>query len=137
MNENELAKIVLDLSFKVHKILGPGLLESVYEDCLFYEIVNAGLFAEKQKAIPVVYEDLKLEAGFRADIVVENKLIVELKSVEAIADIHIARTLTYLKFSGCKLGLLINFNNVLLKNGIKRLILGNLNHISESDFISK
>ncbi len=137
MNENELAKIVLDLSFKVHKILGPGLLESVYEDCLFYEIVNAGLFAEKQKTIPVVYENLKLEAGFRADIVVENKLIVELKSVEAIADIHIARTLTYLKFSGCKLGLLINFNNVLLKNGIKRLILGNLNHISESDFISK
>jgi len=124
MNENEIAKLVFELGLKVHKTLGPGLLESSYEECLFYEIGKNGLFVEKQKALPLVYEEVKLEIGYRIDLIVENKLIIEIKAVEALNDIHLAQILTYLKLSNCKLGLLINFNTVLFKNGVKRVING-------------
>ncbi|PKP17136.1 MAG: GxxExxY protein [Bacteroidetes bacterium HGW-Bacteroidetes-21] len=124
MTENEIAKIVFDLGLNVHKILGPGLLESSYEECLYYEISKYGLRVEKQKALPLIYEEVKLEIGYRIDLLVENKVIVEIKAVEALNDIHLAQILTYLKLSGCKLGLLINFNNVLFKNGVKRVING-------------
>jgi len=126
MTENELSKIVFEAGMKVHKALGAGLLESAYEECLFYELQKSGLFVEKQKALPLVYEDVKLEAGYRIDLLVERKLVVEIKSVEALNDLHLAQILTYLKLSGCKLGLLINFNTVLFKNGVKRVINGQL-----------
>lgn len=122
--ENILATEVIGLAIKVHKELGPGLLESAYKECLNYEIYNAGLFVEKEKAVPLIYEDIKLDCGYRLDIIVENRLIIEAKSVETLNDIHLAQTLTYLKLSKCKLGLLINFNVVLLKDGIKRVING-------------
>lgn len=126
MSENELSKIVFDCALKVHRNLGPGLLESAYEECLFYELKKQGLYVEKQKPLPLNYEEVKLEVGYRVDIIVENKLIVEVKSVEALNDVHLAQVLTYLKLSTCKLGLLINFNVTLIKNGIKRVINGNL-----------
>jgi GxxExxY protein len=122
MTENELSKIILDLGIKIHKVLGPGLLESAYEECLYYEINKYGLFVEKQKALPLIYENIKLEAGYRVDLWVEKKLIIEIKSVEALNDLHLAQTLTYLKLSNCKLGLLINFNTILLKNSIRRIV---------------
>jgi GxxExxY protein len=126
MTENELAKIVFEAGLKVHKALGAGLLESAYEECLYYELQKLGLFVEKQKALPLVYEDVKLEIGYRIDLLVERKLVVEIKSVEALSDLHLAQILTYLKLSGCKLGLLINFNTVLFKTGVKRVINGQL-----------
>ncbi|MBT5529733.1 MAG: GxxExxY protein, partial [Cytophagia bacterium] len=98
-SENILAKTIIGKSLEVHKALGPGLLESAYEECLSYELANSGLYIERQKALPIIYKELKLEHGYRADIVVENKVIIEIKSVEALADIHIAQALTYLKFS--------------------------------------
>ena len=110
MTENELSKIVFDAGLKVHRTLGPGLLESAYEACLFYELVKLDLVVEKQKALPLLYEEIKLDAGYRIDLLVENKLVVEVKSVEALNDLHMAQILTYLKLSNCKLGLLINFN---------------------------
>lgn len=116
-------KTVLDCSFKVHTALGPGLLESAYEECLYYELLKSGLSVQKQKPLPLVYEEVKLDAGYRVDLLVENKVIVEIKSVESLADIHMAQILTYLKLSGCKLGLLANFNVKHLKNGIRRVIL--------------
>jgi GxxExxY protein len=121
MTENELSKIVFNLGMKVHKVLGPGLLESAYEECLYYEIKKYGLFVEKQKALPLIYEDVKLDIGYRIDLLVEKKLVIEIKSVEALTDLYLAQTLTYLKLSNCKLGLLINFNTILFKNGIKRV----------------
>jgi len=124
MTENELSKIVFDAGLKVHINLGPGLLESAYEECLYYELRKYNLKIEKQKALPLVYEDVKLDAGYRIDLLVENKLILEIKSVEALNDLHMAQILTYLKLSKCKLGLLINFNTVLFKNGIKRVVNG-------------
>lgn len=126
MNENQLASIVFELGMKIHKILGPGLLESAYEECLYYELIKYGLSVQKQKTLPLVYEEVKLEAGYRIDLLIENKLIVEIKSVEALNDVHLAQVLTYLKLSDCKLGLLINFNTSLFKNGVKRVINGNL-----------
>ncbi len=123
MTEDELSKIVIGLAIKVHNNLGPGLLESAYEECLFYEIKKAGLYIEKEKPMPLVYEDVKLDVGYRLDLIVEDKLIIECKSVESLNDIHLAQVLTYLKLSKCKLGLLINFNVKLLKNGLKRIIL--------------
>lgn len=122
MNEEEIFKKVLDCAFKVHTALGPGLLESAYEECLYYEIKKLGLTVEKQKPLPLVYEEVKLDAGYRLDLLVENKIIVEIKSVDSLADIHMAQILTYLKLSGCKLGLLVNFNVKHLKDGIKRVI---------------
>ncbi len=127
MTENELAKLVFECGLQIHKTLGPGLLESSYEECLFYELSKYNIWVEKQKPLPLVYENVKLEIGYRVDLMIENKLIVEIKSVEAINDIHLAQILTYLKLSNCKLGLLINFNTALFKNGVKRVINGNLN----------
>jgi len=121
MTENELSRIVFDCALKVHQGLGPGLLESAYEECLFYELKKAGLSAEKQKPLPLIYEEVKLDVGYRIDIIVENKLIIEIKSVEALNDVHFAQLLTYLKLTNCKLGLLINFNVSLIKNGVRRV----------------
>ncbi len=124
MTENELSKIVFESGLKVHRILGPGLLESAYEECLFYELTKTGLTVEKQKALPLVYEEVKLDAGYRIDLLVENKLIVEIKAVESLTDLHLAQILTYLKLRNCKLGLLINFNTLLFKNGVRRVVNG-------------
>ena len=126
MSENDISKIVFESALKIHRILGPGLLESAYEECLFYEIKKYNLKVEKQKQLPLVYEDVKLDAGYRIDIIVEDKFIVEIKSVEVLNDVHLAQLLTYLRLSNCKLGLLINFNVSLLKNGVKRVINGTL-----------
>ncbi|MBA4196910.1 MAG: GxxExxY protein [Chitinophaga sp.] len=123
MTENELSKIVLDVAFDMHKTLGPGLFESVYESVMEYELVNTfNLSVKKQVVLPVIWKDKKLESGFRIDLIVENKLIIELKSVESLADVHYKQLLTYLKLTNIKLGLLINFNEALLKNGIKRIV---------------
>lgn len=122
MAENEISKIIVDGALKIHKVLGPGLLESAYEECLFYELQKSGLNIQKQKALPLIYEEVKLEIGYRIDIIVENKVIIEVKAVEALNDVHLAQLLTYLKLSDCKLGLLINFNVSLIKNGIKRVV---------------
>lgn len=124
MNENEISKKIIGLSIEVHKALGPGLLESAYKECLFYKIIQSGLLAEKEKAMPIIFEEVKLECGYRIDVLVENKLVIELKSVEALNDVHLAQTLTYMKLGNYKLGLLINFNVVLLKDGIKRVVDG-------------
>jgi GxxExxY protein len=121
MNENELSRIVFNDALKVHRNLGPGLLESSYEECLFYELQKSGLLIERHKPLPLIYEDIKLDIGYRVDLLIERKLIIELKSVETLNDIHFAQLLTYLKLSNCKLGLLINFNVTLIKNGIKRI----------------
>ena len=121
MTENEISKIIFNCSLKVHKTLGPGLLESSYEECLFYELNKSGLNVQKQKALPLIYEEVKLNVGYRIDILVENKVIIEVKSVETLNDIHLAQVLTYLKLSNCKLGMLINFNVTLIKNGIRRV----------------
>lgn len=122
MTENELSNKVIGLGIKVHSALGAGLLEKTYQECLFYEITKAGLFCEKEKPMPLIYEDVKLDCGYRIDLLVENKLLLELKSVESLTDVHLAQTLTYLKLGNFKLGLLINFNVPILKNGIKRVI---------------
>jgi len=122
MTENDLAKIVFYAGTKVHKTLCAGLLESAYEECLYYELQKQGLFVEKQKILPLVYEDIKLDAGYRIDLLVERKLVVELKSVEELNDLHLAQILTYLKLSDCKLGLLMNFNTVLFKDSVKRVV---------------
>ncbi len=122
MTENEISKIVFECALKVHKNLGPGLLESAYEECLFYELKKSNLFVEKQKALPLIYEEVKLDVGYRIDLIVENKFIIEVKSVETLNEVHLAQVLTYLRLSDCKLGLLINFNVKLLKEGVRRVI---------------
>ena len=126
MTENEISKIVFESALRVHKVLGPGLLESAYEECLFYELKKFNLKVEKQKALPLIYEEVKLDVGYRIDIIIEDKFIVEVKSVEALTDIHLAQLLTYLRLSDCRLGLLINFNVKLLKEGVRRVINGAL-----------
>ena len=120
MTENDISRLVIGCAIEVHKELGPGLLESAYEECLYHELSQAGLAVRKQVPLPVVYKDVKLEAGYRIDLLVENKLLIELKSVEAINDVHVAQILTYLKLSGCKLGLLMNFNVLRMIDGVKR-----------------
>ncbi len=122
MVENEVSSIVIKAAIKVHRKLGPGLLESAYQECLYYELIQAGLLVEKQMALPLIYEEVKMECGYRVDLFVEKKVIVEIKSMDAIASIHASQVLTYLRLSGCHLGLLINFNVVLLKDGIKRIV---------------
>lgn len=124
MNENELSNRVLGIALEVHSVLGPGLLESAYKECLYYKLFKAGFYVEKEKPMPVIFEEVKLDCGYRIDLLVENKLVLELKSVEAINDIHLAQTLTYLKLGSYKLGLLMNFNTVRLKDGIRRVING-------------
>jgi len=126
MHENEIGTIILDAAFQVHKELGPGLLESTYEACLSYEASERGLFIETQLPLPVIYKEVKLDCGYRIDIRAEKKVIVEIKAVEALNDVHLAQVLTYMKLSGCKLGYLINFNVKQLKEGIKRVVLGEL-----------
>lgn len=122
MNENELSNIIIGLAIDVHKVLGPGLLESAYEECLFYEIMNNKLFVERQKIMPLVYKDVLLDCGYRTDLIVENKIIIEVKACENVMPVHASQLLTYLKLSNLKLGLLINFNVKLLKEGIKRIV---------------
>jgi len=122
MNENELSSAIIGCALKVHKALGSGLLESAYEACLCYELTRAQLKVEQQKGLPLVYEGVKLECGYRVDLLVEDKVIIELKAVEAISPLHSAQVLTYLKLSNCKLGLIINFNVLLLKDGIRRIV---------------
>lgn len=126
MNENEISKVIFDAGLSVHRSLGPGLLESAYEQCLYYELCKSGLSVEKQKPMPLIYDEVKLDVGYRIDIMVERKVVIEVKSVDALNDVHLAQVLTYLKLSQCKLGLLINFNTLLFKNGIKRVINGNI-----------
>jgi GxxExxY protein len=122
MTENEISKIIIGLAIQVHRSLGPGLLENAYKECLFYKINQYGLFVEKEKVLPLIFEEVKLDCGYRVDLLVENKFIIELKSVDSLSEIHLAQTLTYLKLGNYKLGLLINFNEVLLKNGIRRVV---------------
>lgn len=121
MTENEISKIIVNVAYKIHVQLGPGLMESVYEEIMFYELIKLGLKVEKQKPIPVIWDSLKMEIGFRADLIVENKVIIELKSVERIAPVYAKQLLTYLRITGLKLGLLINFNEKLIKDGITRI----------------
>ena len=126
MTENQISRIVLDAAFKVHTKLGPGLLESAYRECLFYELNKIGLNVRKEVPLPLVYEQVRLDVGYRVDLLIENKFIVEIKSVDKLNDVFLAQTLTYLKLSKIKLGLLINFNVARLKHGIKRVINGKL-----------
>jgi GxxExxY protein len=120
---NEVASKIVDAAFAVHTALGPGLLESVYEVCLLQELKKRGLTAERQVVVPVVYDNLRLDAGLRLDLLVENRVVVELKAVEVLLPVHKAQVLTYLKLSGHRLGLLMNFNTALIKQGIQRIAL--------------
>ena len=122
MSENELSSIIIGAAIEVHTELGPGLLESVYETCLYYELKQIGLKVERQVALPVKYKNLLLESNLKLDMIVQDKVIIELKAVKELCDVHIAQTLTYLKLTDLKLGLLINFNEVRLKNGLRRIV---------------
>lgn len=124
MTENEIAREVVDAAYKVHTTLGPGLLESVYEASLAHELEQRGLKVERQKSLPVVYENIRLEEGFRADLIVSDKVVIELKSVETIASVPKKQLLTYLRLAEKRLGLLINFGAALIKNGITRVVNG-------------
>ena len=123
MQEDALSKEIIGAAIEVHRHLGPGLLESAYEECLAYELFQHGIAFGRQKPLPVVYKEVRLDAGFRVDLLVEGLVMVELKAVDKIAPIHDAQVITYLRLTGCKLGLLLNFNIVRLKDGIKRLVL--------------
>ncbi|MBS1739377.1 MAG: GxxExxY protein [Bacteroidetes bacterium] len=124
MTENEVSNKIIGAAIKVHTQLGPGLLESAYQECLYYVLTKEGLKVEKEKPMPLVFEEVKLDCGYRIDLLVENKVVIEVKSVEGLNDVHLAQTLTYLKLGNYKLGLLINFNVALLKQGIKRVANG-------------
>jgi GxxExxY protein len=120
MEINKITERIIGCAIEVHRTLGPGLLESAYEDCLAYELQLAGLMVERQKAVPVIYKEKKLDCGYRMDLLVENQVVLELKTVDALCPVHEAQVLTYLKFAKKEIGLLINFNVTVLKNGIKR-----------------
>ncbi len=122
MNENELSNRIIGLAIEIHDSLGPGLLESAYKECLYYRLKKEGYSVEKEKSMPLFYKDIKLDFGYRIDILVENKVVIETKSVDSLNEVHVAQTLTYMKLGNYKLGLLINFNVSMLKNGIKRLV---------------
>ena len=122
MSENEISKLIVNAAYHIHRGLGPGLLESVYEEIMYHELQQQGLAVKKQEAIPVNWKGLTMEMGFRADIIVENKVVIELKSVETVAPVHFKQLLTYLKLINIKLGLLINFNVPLIKDGIIRVV---------------
>jgi GxxExxY protein len=122
MNENELSKVIVDACYRIHRKLGPGLLESAYEAILFYELTALNLRVERQKPIPLIWNEIHLDIGFRSDLIVENKVIIEIKSVEQITNVHPKQLLTYLKITKLKLGLLINFNENLIRNGITRIV---------------
>jgi GxxExxY protein len=132
MNEEEIIKIILDESFHIHKTIGPGMLENVYKTCLAHRLRQTGLFVETEKTVPVIFEEIKMECGYRADLVVGRRVVVETKNIEAIGDIHVAQTLTYLRFLKLRHGLILNFNTVLLKNGIKRVLNGFENSVAQS-----
>lgn len=123
MNENEISKVIIGCAIEVHKQLGPGLLESAYQECLHYELLEKGLKVEKERPMPIVYKEVKLDHGYRIDLLVENKVVIEIKTVEELNDVHTAQILRYMKLGEYKLGLLLNFHVSMLKNGIKRLIL--------------
>ena len=112
---------IIGVAIEVHTALGPGLLESAYKECLYYKVLKSGLLIEKEKAMPLIFEEVKLDCGYRIDLLVENQLVIEIKSVESINEVHLAQTLTYMKLGDYKLGLLINFNVYKLKDGIKRI----------------
>ena len=118
---NQITAQILSSAYKVHQALGPGLLESVYQECLYYELQKSGFIVFKEYPLPVIYEEVKMEVGYRADLFVENEVIVEIKSVEALTDVHLAQVLTYLKIANRQIGLLINFNVTSLKSGIRRI----------------
>ena len=124
MNENELSYKVIGVALELHRTLGPGLLESVYENALVYDLRNSGLEVKQQHPVPFVYKQIKMEVGYRIDLLVENKLIIEIKAIENIGPVHYAQLLTYLRISGVKLGLLMNFNCGFLKDGIHRVVNG-------------
>lgn len=126
LTHNDISTSVLDCCFKIHRTLGPGLFESVYESILCQELTNAGLHFVRQQTIPVVWKGIKLNQGFIADLIVESKVLIEIKSIAALAPVHNMQVLTYLKLTNLSLGLLINFNNALLKDGIKRVINGSI-----------
>jgi len=123
MDENALSKQIIGAAIEVHRYLGPGLLESAYEECIAYELTQRQILFERQKPVPVVYKDVQLDCGFRVDLLVGGLVVVELKAVEKLAPIHQAQVLTYLKLTGCKLGLLLNFNVPMMRDGIRRLVL--------------
>jgi GxxExxY protein len=123
LTENELSTLIIGCAIEVHKQLGPGLLESAYKECLQYELIKSGLHVVSEKPMPIVYKDIKLDHGYRIDLLVNNKVVIELKTVEAFTDVHMAQVITYLKFGNYKLGLLLNFHVTTLRNGIKRIIL--------------
>jgi GxxExxY protein len=120
--EDRIAAAIVDAGFQVHKALGPGLLESTYEECLAYELTDRGLQFRRQLAMPIVYKSVKLDAGYRLDLIVESKVIVEVKAIDQVQPIHQAQLITYLKLSGCRLGLLANFNVTMFKDGIRRIV---------------
>lgn len=122
MDENRISSIIVNTSLKIHRELGPGLFESVYEEILTYELLKRDLFVERQKVIPVKWDQVIMDQGFRADLIIDRKVIIEIKSIEAVAPVHQKQLLTYLKLTGLKLGLLINFNETLIKNGIQRIV---------------
>ena len=124
MTENEIANKVIGLSIEVHSALGPGLLESAYQECLYYCINQSGLYVEREKPMPLIFQEVQLDCAYRMDLLVENSLVIELKSVEALHPVHLAQILTYMKLGNYKLGLLMNFNVALLKTGIKRVVNG-------------
>lgn len=122
MDENQLSNEIIGCAIEVHRRLGPGLLESAYQECLFYELKQAGLKVRKEKPMPIVYKEVKLDHGYRIDLLVEEKVVIEIKTVEGFTDVHLAQVLTYLRLGNYKLGLLFNFHTTVLKNGIKRII---------------
>ncbi len=124
MTENEIGTIIVDAAITVHRALGVSLLEKAYQECLHYELTKRGLEVEKEKELPLIYEGVKMEVAYRADLLVANKVIIELKAVEAIHPIHEAQIINYLKLSGCKLGYLFNFHSLLMKNGLRRFVNG-------------
>ena len=124
MEDNDLTSRIIDAAIKVHKTLGPGLLESAYKECHYYEMIKSGLFVEKEKPLPLIYEGVKLDCGYRIDLLVESRIIIETKAVEALNDIHMGQILTYLRINKTRIGLLLNFNVLKMKDGIKRVVNG-------------
>lgn len=122
MDENQLSRIIIGLAIEIHNSLGPGLLESSYKECLYFRLLTEGLNVEKEKPMPLIYKKVRLECGYRIDILVENRVVIEIKSVESLNEVHLAQILTYMKLGNYKLGLLINFNVAKLKEGIKRVV---------------
>jgi len=122
LTENEISNRIIGLAIEVHQSLGPGLLESAYKECLYYQLHKNGFLVEKEKPMPLIFEEVRLDCGYRIDLLVESKVVIEIKSVESLNDVHFAQTLTYMRLGNYKLGLLINFNVSLLKNGIKRIV---------------